>query len=124
MLISVISHQTNLSLALQRMLGQEPELGILSAAPEENDWLAHIDGARPDLLLLDWDLPDLQASALLCALGRKDHIPKVVAFSQRREARREALDAGATAFVCREEPVENLLITLLQIGGLSPVLVD
>jgi DNA-binding NarL/FixJ family response regulator len=124
LLVSVISHQTNLCVALQHVLGQEPELGILSAAPEGNDWLAHADEARPDLLLLDWDLPNLQASALLCALGENGSSPKVVAFSQRREAQREALDAGAAAFVCREDPIEYLLFTLLQIGGLSPVLVD
>jgi DNA-binding NarL/FixJ family response regulator len=106
------------------MLGQEPELGDSSTTCGVEGWLEHVDETHPDLVLLDWDLPDLKASALLCALGKKDCIPKVVVFSQQREACREALNAGATAFVCREDPVEHLLITLRQVSGISPVFVD
>lgn len=46
---------------------------------------------------------------------------KVVAYSERTEARLEALTSGADAFVSRDEPLEWLLITLRKIGGLSPV---
>ena len=40
---------------------------------------------------------------------------------ERLQGRREALDTGAAAFVCREDPVEDLLLTILQVGGLSVV---
>jgi DNA-binding NarL/FixJ family response regulator len=119
--ISVMTNQVNLGSQLEHMLGQESELTVSRPTHDSEDWLAHVNDAHPDLVLLDWDLPGRQASDLLGSLQRSNCRAKVVVFSLRRDARREALDAGAAAFVCREDPVEQLLLTLLQVGGLSVV---
>jgi DNA-binding NarL/FixJ family response regulator len=122
--VLLMSNQRKLCLALKGTLEQEPELDISGAAPEVKSWLSQIDQVQPDLVLLDWDLPGLQAADLLCAIHRIDYAPKVVVFSQRRDAGHEALAAGATAFICRDDPVQQLLITLRQVGGLSPYFVN
>jgi DNA-binding NarL/FixJ family response regulator len=122
--ISVMTNQVDLGSQLEHMLGQESELSVSRPTHDSEDWLAHVNDAHPDLVLLDWDLPGRQASDLLGSLHRSGCNAKVVVFSQRRDARREALNAGAAAFVCREDPVEHLLYTLLQVGGLSAIFVD
>lgn len=101
-------------------MDQEPELSVVGEAVEARDLLAQAQVVQPDLVLLDWGLPGLQGAGLLRALHCLGYPLKVVAYSERTEARKEALAAGADAFVCREEPPEWLLITLYSVGGLSP----
>jgi DNA-binding NarL/FixJ family response regulator len=119
--ISVMTNQIGLCFQLEHMLGQESELSVSRPTHDIEDRLTHVNDAHPDLVLLDWDLPHRQASDVLGRLQKNGCNAKVVVFSLRRDARREALDAGAAAFVCREDPVEQLLLTLLQVGGLSVV---
>lgn len=116
-----MTNQIDLGSQLEHMLGQESELSVSRTTHDSEDWLALVNDAHPDLVLLDWDLPRRQASDVLGSLHRSGCNAKVVVFSQLRDARREALNAGAAAFVCREDPVEHLLYTLLQVGGLSAI---
>jgi DNA-binding NarL/FixJ family response regulator len=74
-------------------------------------------------VLLDWELPGLQAVDLLPALHVLRRPPKVVVFSERREARREALTAGADAFVSQDDPPEGVLATVRAANRLVPYLV-
>lgn len=116
----VDSHAQERSM-LRRIVKQEPELSVVGEATDAQDLLAQAQAVHPDLLLLDWELPGLQGSDLLLTLHRLAFPVKVVAYSERTEARLEALTSGADAFVSRDEPLEWLLITLRKIGGLSPV---
>lgn len=116
----VDSHAQERSM-LRRIVKQEPELSVVGEATGAQDLLAQAQAVHPDLLLLDWELPGLQGSDLLLTLHRLAFPVKVVAYSERTEARLEALTSGADAFVSRDEPLEWLLITLRKIGGLSPV---
>jgi DNA-binding NarL/FixJ family response regulator len=118
--ISVLTNQIELC----SQLGQEPELSVSRSTHDSEDWLVHVNDAHPDLVLLDWDLPRRQAFDVLGSLQKCSCSVKVVVFSRQRDARPKALDAGAAAFVCREDPVEQLLLTLLQVGGLSAIYVD
>jgi DNA-binding NarL/FixJ family response regulator len=99
---------------------QDPELSVVGEATEAQDLLAQAQAIHPDLVLLDWDLPGLQGTDLLLALHGLICPIKVVAYSERTEARQEALAGGADAFISRDEPLEWLLITLRKLGRLSP----
>jgi DNA-binding NarL/FixJ family response regulator len=106
--------------ALKRLLEQESELNVVCSAASAREVLVGVQETRPDLVLLDWELPDLRATDLLPSLRSLSHSLKVVAFSKTGGAGQEALAAGADAFVSRESPQEWLLITLRTVGGLSP----
>ena len=108
--------------ALKRLLAQESELNVVGEAAEATDLLIQVQKTRPDLVLLDWELPGLESIDLLSALHDLDSPPKVVAFSESRDMCHAALAAGVDAFVCREEPQEQMLTTLRSVGGLSPLL--
>ena len=107
--------------ALKRLLAQESELNVVGQAAEAADLLIQVQETRPDLVLLDWELPGLERTDLLSALHDLGFPLKVVAFSESREMCHEALAAGVDAFVSREEPQEQMLTTLRTVGGLSPL---
>jgi DNA-binding NarL/FixJ family response regulator len=123
MRVLLTDNRTKTRAALKRLLEQEPEVSVVGEVAGAEDLLAQVQETRPDLVLLDWELSGLQATDLLSALHSLYRPLKVIAFSRNREARQEALAAGADAFVSREEPLEWLLITLHAVGGLSPCFV-
>jgi DNA-binding NarL/FixJ family response regulator len=110
--------------ALKQLLEQEPELSVVGEAAEVKDLLIQMQEIRPDLVLLDWELPGLQPTTLLSILHSLYRPLKVIAIGGTREARQAALDAGADAFISKEDPLEWLLITLHRIGGFSLCFAD
>jgi two-component system KDP operon response regulator KdpE len=123
MRILLTDDQSKRCTALKQFLEQESELSVVGEAVEATDLLMQAQETHPDLVLLDWGLPGLPATDVLSALHNLGYPLKVVAFSENREARYEALAAGADAFVSREDPQEWLLTTLRTVGGLSPCVV-
>jgi DNA-binding NarL/FixJ family response regulator len=109
--------------ALKRLLEQEPELYLIGEAAEAESLLAQAQAIRPDLVLLNWELPGLPAADLLAALQALCGPLRVVVFSDNMKARQEAMTAGADAFVCKEDPLEWLLSTVYAVAGLSPCFV-
>jgi len=64
---------------------------------------------RPDLLMLDWELPGRPAAALLLALNRLDYRPCVIVLSTRPELERDARSVGADGFVYKGDSPDRLL---------------
>ena len=109
--------------ALRWLFEQDPELAIVGETARVDTLLTQAQAIRPDLVLLDWELPGMQRADFLQALHRLGHPLQVVAFGTRPEACPDALAAGANAFVSKDEPVEELLKTVRSVGGLSPYIV-
>ena len=64
---------------------------------------------RPDLVILDWELPGRPAAALLLALHQLNYRPRVIVLSTRPELEQEARNVGADGFVCKGDSPERLL---------------
>jgi DNA-binding NarL/FixJ family response regulator len=94
---------------LRLVLEQQPGVSILGEAVDTTGLLDWVKAACPDLVLLDWELPGLEAEGLLPTLRELCPCLAVIALSGRPEARRTALDAGADAFVSKGDPPERLL---------------
>jgi two-component system response regulator DesR len=109
--------------ALRRLFEQDPETVIVGEIVDVDGLLEQAQAVRPDLLLLDWELPGMQPAGLVQALHCLGYPLKVIAFGTRPEACAEALAAGVDAFVSKEEPVEELLKTVRSVGELSPYIV-
>ena len=71
--------------------------------------LEQVTGQRPDLVLLDWELPGQNGDSALVELRTAQPELVVIVLSGRPEARRAALAAGADAFVSKGDPPERLL---------------
>jgi DNA-binding NarL/FixJ family response regulator len=103
--------QAEVRSALRFLLEQEPAMSVVGEAAEAAALLDVAEAVQPDLVLLDWELPGLQAPELLHALRCRCGTI-LIALSGRPEACQEALDAGVDAFVSKGEPPERLLATL------------
>jgi DNA-binding NarL/FixJ family response regulator len=106
--------------ALKQLFDQDAELSVVGEAAEANGLLIQLQQTRPDLVVLNWELPGCQISHMLSAIRRLHSSLKVVVFGEDAGLIKDALIAGAHAFVCKREPVEELLNTVRAVGGLSP----
>jgi DNA-binding NarL/FixJ family response regulator len=120
MRIFLADDQARVRSALRLLLEHEPGLRVVGETDKVEGLLAQLKAVKPDLILLDWELPDPSVtyaspdpgSNILSVL--RSHCPhlQVIALSGRPEARQAALAAGADAFVSKGDPPERLLSTL------------
>jgi DNA-binding NarL/FixJ family response regulator len=116
--VFIADDQLKVRSALRLLLEQDPEVSVVGEAVEAGDLLAQVRAARADLVLLDWELPGLQAAnPLLPALRTLCPRLSVIALSGRPDARRAALAAGADAFVGKGDPPERLLAAVKEYAG-------
>lgn len=117
--ILLADKQAEVRSALRFLLEQELGMRVVGEAAEASALLAQRAAVQPDVVLLDWELPGLQATNLLPALHAGARLTIVIALSGRPEARRAALDAGVDAFVSKGDPPERLLAILYAVrdGG-------
>ena len=109
MRVLLADDQAKVRSALRLLLEQEPGLSVVGEATEAEELLAQVGSGHPELVLLDLELPGLQAPDMLPALRALCPCLKVIALSGRPDARQAALDAGADAFVSKGDPPERLL---------------
>jgi DNA-binding response OmpR family regulator len=81
-------------------------------ATNADELLAVAEAACPDLVVLNWRLQGLAMADLLPSLKAACPGVHVIVLSARREARQEALDAGADAFVNKMDQPDKLLAEL------------
>lgn len=118
MRVFLADDQSKVRSALRLLLEQDPEMSVVGEAAEAGDLLIQVRAVRPDLVLLDWELPGLQtANPLLPALRTRCPRLSVIALSGRPEARQAALAAGADAFVSKGDPPERLLMAVRDCFG-------
>ncbi len=111
MRILIADKDARLRSALHLLLGQEPGEAAVAESSNLEGLAIQIREFKPDLVLLDWELPGRAAAALLFALNGVDFRPKVIILSSRPEARDVALRIGADGFVYKGDPPEQLLLT-------------
>jgi len=109
MRVLLADDQAKVRSALRLLLDHEPGIRILGEAVDATGLLDWVTATRPDLVLLDWELPGFGADSLLPVLRSLCPGLSVIALSGRPESRRAALAAGADAFVSKGDPPEQLL---------------
>lgn len=123
MRVLLADDQKELRSAMRLLLEQEPDTELVGEVTEVASLIEEVSIASPDLLLLDWELPELRPAEagkrLLATLhGRHPHL-LVIVLSGRPESSRSALAAGANVFVSKAEPPEKLLAALQSLRRLS-----
>jgi DNA-binding NarL/FixJ family response regulator len=112
MRVLLADDQVKVRFALRVLLERQPDVVVVGEASNACELLEQIAAMHPDALLLDWELPGLVAAGTIGALLGAFPGLTVIALSGRSEARREALMAGASAFVSKTEPPECLLTVM------------
>lgn len=103
--------------ALRLLLEQEANCTIAGEVQDAGGLLASVKGGVADVVLLDWELPGLEAARLL-PLSNGEGVPvRVIAMSSRPEAQAAALSAGADACISKGKPAEEVLETIYEVVG-------
>jgi len=114
MRVLLADDQANVRSALQLLLEQALGLHEVCEATNVSGLLSQVETNCPDLVLLDWELPDRKGLELVPSM--KTICPElvVIALSSRPEARQAALSAGADAFVSKADTPERLLAAITE----------
>ena len=112
MRILLADDQPKVRFALRTLLERQPGIEVVGEARNGPDLSTQIEPTRPDLVLLDWELPGESALDTLSNLRTMYPALRVIALSGRSEARQAALRAGVDAFVSKSDPPERLLAAI------------
>ena len=110
--VVLASAQSDLKLALEMLLREEPGIIIVGTATETEGLLALIQAIHPDQVFLDWDLPGRSCSEVLATAQSANCKPTIIVLGKDAIAKQSALAAGADAFVLKGEPPEQLLAAI------------
>jgi two-component system chemotaxis response regulator CheY len=92
----------------------------VSEAEDGSAALRHCLGQTPDLILLDWNMPEMDGLEFLVQLRRlpEGHVPKVVFCTTENQKERilSAISAGADEYVMKPFDEEIIKTKLEQVG--------
>ena len=98
--------------AVRLLLEDEPGISMVPDCATADGLLERVASSRPDVVLVDWDLPGLRSGGVLPRLRAGTPSCRVVALSGRPEHRDEALRMGAVSFVSKGDAPDSLLRAL------------
>jgi len=94
------------------------DIEVIGAAANAADALALVERTRPDVVVVDLELPDASGEELIVALRRLDAAPYVVVFSAYAGEERveRVFSAGATSYVRKGTPSDELVAVVRAAG--------
>jgi DNA-binding NarL/FixJ family response regulator len=101
--------------ALQALISEKTEHRIVGEASNLEVLLLQVENTKPDLVLLDWDLPSLTSQKLKKAANARADFPRLIVMSSQKDIEEEALDSGADAFIDKCLPPSKLVEALTRI---------
>lgn len=101
---------------LTTVLEQDGRFEVVGTAATGREAVRLAKEAEADVVLMDMSMPVLDGPAATRRLVALEHAPSVIALSGHNDSlsRAAALEAGATAFVTKSEPFEELVATILE----------
>jgi two-component system invasion response regulator UvrY len=112
MRIIVADDRPEVRSALRLMLEEKPENVVIGEVATSYELLWQVNTGRPDLILLDWELPGTKPKELLSILRALHPRILIIALSSYPQMRHAALEAGALSFVSKSDPPGSLLAAL------------
>lgn len=112
--IVLASAQLDLRLALEILLREEPGTRVVGTASEAASLRSLLQASRPDMVLLDWDLPGHPPASLVAEAKTLDPHLQVIVLGKEPEAKAVALASGADAFVLKGDPPDKLRAAVRQ----------
>lgn len=110
--VLLVDDQSEVRSALRLVLEHELELVVVGEVGAACDLAEAVIASRPDMVLVDWELPELNGYEMARTLRRSGMPVKMVAMSGRPDTRHSAVAAGADAFICKVDSPERLLETV------------
>jgi DNA-binding NarL/FixJ family response regulator len=99
-------------LALREYIKAQPGLDVVAEAADSQSLLEGAEATCPDVVLLEWDLPDRPKADIFAALRNLGCQPLLVVLGTHPESSSPAMDAGADAFVCKGDGPRQVMTTI------------
>ena len=109
MQILIADNSPQVRFALRVALEQRPGMKTIGDAIDAEDLLAQAKVIRPNLVLLDSDLPGMPLADLIAQLHQTCIDVHMIILSSHSEDREQAVAALADAFVCKCDAPDGLL---------------
>jgi DNA-binding NarL/FixJ family response regulator len=96
---------------LEQLLGSAEDVDVVAAAAGGRQAVEMVEAARPDVVLMDLSMPDLDGIEATRELTRRAPAANVVVLTSFSDRERilDALDAGATGYLLKDADPEELL---------------
>jgi DNA-binding NarL/FixJ family response regulator len=107
--ILIADHQSAARSAVRPLLEERLEVDVVGEAADSQKLLAQLEQLRPDIIMLDQELPGWPSTRLSDALDGLERRPKVIVLGPHPGPMQEALAAGADAYVSKGDPPRRLL---------------
>jgi DNA-binding NarL/FixJ family response regulator len=109
MLIMIADDEEKVRSALRLLIEHEEGLEVVGEAGDMHKLMEKIDSCRPDVILLDWELPGLRPTEHLATLHHAKPALRVIALSGRFPSHEALIKSGVDAFVSKGDPPECVL---------------
>lgn len=108
--VLVADDESTIRAALAALLDLEPDFTVVAQAPDGRAAIEEARRRRPDVAVIDLDMPGLDGIAVVAELARvlPDCATVVLTGHGRPGHLRQALDAGARGFVAKGAPADTL----------------
>lgn len=122
--ICMVEDDLKLQALMARWLRQEPELQLVNAYPDAESAVAGIPADRPDVVLMDINLPG--QNGIECVAQLKAKLPAtqfaMITVYEDEDKILEALKVGATGYLVKQTPRAEVIAAIRELhGGGSPM---
>jgi DNA-binding NarL/FixJ family response regulator len=96
------------------LLSQEPDVEVAGEAGDGRQTVDVVAATRPDVLLLDLYMPELDGHAVIAALHDTPHRPAIVVLTSATDDEHlvRAMHAGATSYLLKTAPAEHVIAAI------------
>ena len=115
MLILVAAKRAALRDALKTFIQAYPGLKITGTVANKAELLSQVEADLPDLLLLDENLSKKLVEDVIVPVQLIDSAPMVIVLGNRTATTQAVLDAGAVAFISKNDPPKTLLTAIEEV---------
>jgi len=112
MRIFIACADEKLRLALLYLLDHQSSMVVAGMADRMKGLVSQLEGAQPEVLLLDWDLSSGKMLDLMGELHDLDHQMKVIVLTSKPRDNQAALAAGAVYSINKDAPPDELVPVL------------
>lgn len=115
--ILIVEDQTLMRQGLKTILDLEPGLAVVGEAKDGQEGLGQALALRPDVILMDIQMPvmnGIEATLALCAAWPEAKVIILTTFG-RDEYVYQGVRAGAVGFLLKDTPAENLVDTIRRV---------
>jgi DNA-binding NarL/FixJ family response regulator len=115
---------------LRYLLDQEPDLDVVGEAGDGRQAVRVANATRPDVVLLDLYMPELDGHGVLAALRSVPHPPAVVVLTSATDDEHlvRAMQAGAISYLQKTATAEQVIVTVRDAAAgtarLNPILLS